>query len=207
MPPYANKDAIATYLAELKDEGKLGNLQYCLFQPSIFMDYFAHPYPLAPELITWPFFVDFEHRRAILLDDGNQPLVLTAITDDSAILARALEDSCPWPTIGGIRGARTSINELIALGRKIRGGDWSIEKVSSEEIARGELNTSWVPVMSHPVIPTESREEFSKAFVIMFFQGISNQSWDVSAEWNERFPEYGFADLEAYLREAWEGKL
>ena len=27
-------------------------MQYCLFQPSIFMDYFAYPYPLERDLIT-----------------------------------------------------------------------------------------------------------------------------------------------------------
>lgn len=206
-PPYANKDAIATYLADLKRTGELGNLEYCLFQPSIFMDYFAHPYPLSPELITWPFFIDFEKRRAMVLDEGDQPLVVTAISQISEVLALALEDEQVWPVVGGMQGCRTSINELLALGKRIRGGEWQVEFVKGEDISEGELKTSWVPQMSHPVIPVDNREAFSKDFVIMFLQGVLNGSWDVSAEWNERFPQFHFVGIEEYLRKAWEGKL
>lgn len=207
VPPYANKDEIARYLAELKEQGQLGALEYCLFQPSIFMDYFAHPYPLSPELITWPFFIDFETRRAIVLDKGDQPLFITAVADDSEILLRALEDERPWPTVGGVRGCRTSINELLALGKKIRGGDWDVEYVRGEDIRNGELKTRWVPQFSHPVIPAEQREAYSTEFVVMFFLGILNGSWEVSQEWNERFPEYKFVGVEEYLTKAWEGRV
>jgi hypothetical protein len=204
VPPYENKDKIARYLAEINTEKQV--LEYCLFQPSIFMDYFAHPYAPSADLITWPFFIDPQNRRAMVLDAGDQPIVLTAIADDSAILSLALDDPRPWPAVGGIRGASTCINEILELAQKIRGGEWSIEHISSEDIKRGELKSSWVPTISHPVIPVDSREQFSKDFVIMFFQGISNGSWNVSGEWNERFPEYKFQGLEEFLRKAWEGK-
>lgn len=204
--PYANKDEIAHYLAALQEQGKLGGLEYCLFQPSIFMDYFAHPYPLSPDLITWPFFLDFENRRALLLDDGNAPLVITAIADDAQILLRALDDPRPWPSIGGIRGYRTTINELFTLGKKIRGGDWTVEHVKGEDIEKGVLKSSWIPQISHPVIPVESREAFSEEFVIMFFQAIRNGSWDVSDEFNQRYPDYKFTSAEEYLTKAWEGR-
>lgn len=204
VPPYENKDFIANYLAELNRNDKV--LEYSLFQPSIFLDYFAHPHPLSPGLITWPFFIDFENRKAIVLDKGDQPIVLTAIADDSEILARALDDERPWPARGGIQGCKTSINELLALGKAIRGGEWSVEHVSGADIRKGVLNTNWVPQMSHPVIPSEDRAQWSKDFVIMFFMGILNGAWDVSGEWNERFPEYEFTGAEEYLRKAWEGK-
>ncbi|KAJ8116827.1 hypothetical protein OPT61_g1832 [Boeremia exigua] len=204
VPPYANKDFIARYLAELNSNDQV--LEYCLFQPSIFLDYFAHPYSMSPELITWPFFIDFETRRAIVLDDGNQPIVLTAIADDSEILARALEDERPWPAVGGVRGCRTSINELLALGKKIRGSEWSVEYVKGEDVRKGVLNTEWVPQMTYPRIPSNDRAQWSKDFVLMFFVGILNGAWDVSAEWNERFPDYEFTSAEAYLTKAWEGR-
>lgn len=206
--PYANKDAIASYLSSLSSRGDLKQLEYCLFQPSIFIDYFAHGGKKKnPDLITWPFFVDYEHRRAMILDDGNQPLVLTAIKDVSGILNLALEDQVPWPAIGGMRGARTSINELLALGQKLRGGEWTIEHVKGEDIDNDILNTSWIPQMSHPVIPIEKREAFSKDFVIMFFKGILKGCWDTSDEWNRRFPDYKFTALEEYLTEAWDEKV
>ncbi|KAF1926140.1 NAD(P)-binding protein [Didymella exigua CBS 183.55] len=203
-PPYVNKDFIAEYLAELNKEKTV--LEYCLFQPSIFLDYFANPHTLSPGLITWPFFIDFESRRAIVLDDGDQPIVVTAIADDSEILARALEDPRPWPAVGGVRGCRTSLNELVALGKKIRGGEWTIEHVRGEDVLKGELKTTWVPRVEHPVIPVEQREEWSKGFVVMFLVGILNGSWDVSDEWNQRFPDYKFASAEEYLTKAWAGK-
>jgi hypothetical protein len=40
----------------------------------------------------------------------------------------------------------------------------------------------------------------------MFFRGILNGGWNVSGEWNERFPEFKFQGLEEFLRKAWEGK-
>jgi hypothetical protein len=206
VPTYANKDWIAKYLAELKGKEELGNLQYCLFQPSVFMDYFAHPQPLSPNLITWPFFVDFETRRAIVLDDGDQPLVVIAISDISEVLARALDDDRPWPVIGGMRGCQTSINEILAIGKRLRGGEWRVEHVKSVDIARRELKTSWVPQFSHPAIPEEAREKFSVEFLLDFLGAIANGSWDVSGEWNERFLDQEFVSLEGYLGKAWEGK-
>jgi hypothetical protein len=184
----------------------LGGLEYCLFQPSVFVDYFAHPYPLSPNLMTWPFFVDFENRRAMIFDDGSIPIVLTAISDISEVLALALDDPNPWPVIGGIQGIRTNINEILALGKKIRGGEWKVEHVKSEDVAKGELKTSWVPEFDHPVIPIDSREEFSRSFVIDFFNAMKRGAWDVSTEWNQRFPEFKFVGLEEYLAKAWEGK-
>lgn len=204
IAPYANKDFIANYLAELNREQTV--LEYSLFQPSIFMDYFAHPHPQSPELITWPFFVDFATRRAIVLDDGTHPFVLTAISDDSEILARALDDPVPWPRVGGMRGCVTSTNELLALGRKIRGGEWSVEYVKSEDIRRGELRTQWVPQMDHPVIPLADREAWSKEFVVMFLKAMAEGAWMVGDEWNQRYPDYEFVGLEEYLVKAWEGR-
>ncbi|KAF1940975.1 NAD(P)-binding protein [Clathrospora elynae] len=206
VPAYANKDSMRAYLESLDSAGELRDLQYCLFQPSIFLDYWAHPYPLSPGLITWPFFIDFQNRRAMILDEGNQPIVLTAVADDAAILALALADPRPWPRVGGIRGCRTTINELVSIGRKVRGGDWNIEYVKSADLAQGELKTSWVPQISHPTIPEELRESYSKDFVVQFFEGITRGCWDVSGEFNERFPDYDFIGAEEYLTRAWEGK-
>lgn len=203
---YANKDAIAKYLKELETKGELKGMEYCLFQPSIFMDYFAHPFPLAKELITWPFFVDFENRRAMLLDEGDQPIVITCVHDDAEILHRALSDSRPWPTIGGVRGCRTTNGELIALGKKIRGGNWNVERIRSEDILNNKLKTSWVPRMAHPAIPVEQQEKYSGQFVCDFLTQIVKGTWMVSDEWNQRFPEYKFQSAEEYLTAAWEGK-
>jgi hypothetical protein len=206
VPTYENKDRMASYLAELKGKGVLGNLQYCLFQPSVFTDYFAHPKPLSSGLITWPFFIDFENRRAMILDEGDQPIVLTPVADVSEILALALEDDRVWPAVGGMQGTRTCINDLLAIGKKVRGGQWTVEHVKSEDIERDELKSSWVPAFSHPAIPLEQREKFSVSFVLDFFKAMKSGAWDVNDAWNKRFPEYEFTNPETYLSKAWAGK-
>ncbi|KAF2809422.1 NmrA-like family protein-like protein, partial [Mytilinidion resinicola] len=204
IPPYAHKDEIAEYLAEINKDKKV--LEYCLFQPSLFMDYFAHPYSLATHLHTWPLLIDLHRRRAIRLDDGAQPIVLTAIRDVAAVVALALDDPREWPRVGGIRGSATTLNELIALGEEIRGEKFAVEEVSGEDVERGELKTNWVPRMDHPVIPVEERtEQFSRDFVVMFLVGIGRGVWDVGGQWNERLPAYRFKGVEEYLREAWDG--
>ncbi|KAF2002574.1 NAD(P)-binding protein [Amniculicola lignicola CBS 123094] len=206
VPPYKNKDEIAGYLKEINKDEQI--LQYTLFHPSIFLDYFAHPHPLPPSqsLITWPFFIDFASRRAMILDSGDQPLVLTAISDISQILALALEDERPWPEIGGIRGTLTSMKELVALGREIRGGDWEVIQLKGEDVKKGILTSPWIPQMSHPVIPLADREHYSREFVVTFLQGVMRGAWDVSGEFNERYPGYKFWGAREYLREAWVGR-
>ncbi|KAL5120592.1 hypothetical protein ACEQ8H_001611 [Pleosporales sp. CAS-2024a] len=206
VPSYENKDGIAAYLHDLKEKDKMGNLQYCLFQPSVFIDYFAHPYPLSPNLITWPFFIDLEKRRAMVLDDGTLPIVLTAISDVSEVLALALDDARPWPRVGGMQGVKTSINEIVAVGKKIRGSEWTVEYVKSEDMDKGQLKTSWVPQFSHPAIPADQHPAFSTMFVVCFFVAMKRGAWNVSREFNDMFPEFQFLGLEEYLAKAWKGR-
>lgn len=203
---YEAKDEVAEYLQSLAADSDPPVLEYCLFQPSIFLDYFAHPYAPTPPLYTWPFFVDFQSRRAIILDSGNYPLVLTSAHDDAEILLRAIEDPRPWPRVGGIRGWRTTQAEILALGKKIRGGEWTVEYVTTEDIEAGVLKTEWVPRMDHPLIPKEKQEEYSRVFTVAFLKAIKRGKWDVGTEWNERFPDYEFGGGEKWLRGIWEGK-
>jgi hypothetical protein len=170
------------------------------------MEYFAHPYSLSPTFDTYPFFIDFENRRAMVLDDGTYTFVLTAVSDVSNFLALALDDPRPWPAIGGMQGCKTNINELLTLGKKIRGGEWLVEYLKSEDVEKGELTASWLPLFDHPAIPVHEREAFSKGFYLDFFRAMKRGAWEVGAEWNERFPEYKPYGLEEYLTKAWEGK-
>jgi hypothetical protein len=201
---YKAKDEVAAYLADLNKDKTV--LEYCLFQPSCYMDYYAHPHSLATHLITWPFFIDYPNRRAIVLDSGDQPIVLTAIRDVAAVVARALDYPGPWPPVGGIRGCATTINELVRLGESIRGGPFAVERVRGEDVERGVLRTSWVPLFSHPAIAREEQVRFSKSFVEMFLVAIKRGAWDVGGQWNELLPELRFMGVEEYMREAWRGR-
>ena len=65
---------------------------------------------------------DFENRRAIMREGGDDDtIVLTTVQDLAGVVARAIDYEGEWPVVGGIRGSRISIKELVALGEEIRG--------------------------------------------------------------------------------------
>jgi hypothetical protein len=65
---------------------------------------------------------DFTTRRALVLDGGDDDrITLTTVQDCANVVARAIDFEGEWPVIGGIRGGDLSIEQLIALGEKIRG--------------------------------------------------------------------------------------
>jgi hypothetical protein len=68
-----------------------------------------------------PWFIDFENRRAIVVDDGNQYFTSTTVEDLSSLVAEALDYEGEWPVRGGIAGSRISVTELIGLAEKLRG--------------------------------------------------------------------------------------
>jgi hypothetical protein len=112
-----------------------------------------------------------------VLDDGKQPIVLTALSDISEMLSLALSDSSPWPVVGGMCGCKTDLDEILAIGKKLKGGEWTIDHIKDDDIEKGELKSSWVPLFDHPTISVESREKFSKDFAVAAFQAILNGSW------------------------------
>jgi hypothetical protein len=67
-------------------------------------------------------FFDFENRRAIFIDDGeNDRMSFITVEDFTKVIVQAVEFEGEWPVIGGIRGTDISIENLIALGEKVRG--------------------------------------------------------------------------------------
>lgn len=147
IPVYAAKDRIREHLEALNRDQKvclptrhlghsslrlkLGHksltpkrlqvLKYTLFQPGLFLNYFTHPYPSAKHLVMSVHCIDFENRQAILIDDGNQPVTFTSVQDLAAVVAEALDYPHEWPTVGGVRGWRTTSADLVKLGETLRG--------------------------------------------------------------------------------------
>ena len=97
-------------------------LEYCLFQPGLFVNYLTHPHRSAKHVTTFEMQFDFQNRRAIIGDGGdNDRTTLTSVQDLAAVVARAVEYEGTWPVVGGIRGCEISISELLRLGEEIRG--------------------------------------------------------------------------------------
>ncbi|KAL4733396.1 hypothetical protein BDV11DRAFT_200198 [Aspergillus similis] len=203
MGIYGYKDEVRRYLAEVNANGK--RLEYCLFQPGFFTNYFGHPYSTTKYFSMSATYVDFENRRAILVDDGDYKISLTTVQDMAGVVAEALDYPGIWPTVGGFSGSEITLAELIQLGEKIR-GPFRVEKVSSKDLSAGELKASWYPVISHPSIPTDRSDEMSKMITTCFLRGVAEGGWHSSHEWNDRLPNYPFTSAEEYLISLWTGK-
>lgn len=65
--------------------------------------------------------IDFENRRAIVVDGHDTIMTFTSIQDLAAVVVRAVDVEAEWPVIGGISGNRMSVAEIIKIGEKIRG--------------------------------------------------------------------------------------
>lgn len=117
---YAYKDATRKELERINAETNV--IEYTLFQPAFFTNYFAAPYRTAKHFNTFKMFADFENRRAIVLENSeNAPLTLTTVEDTAKVVALALEYEGKWPQSGGIQGSQTTVGEFLALAEKIRG--------------------------------------------------------------------------------------
>jgi hypothetical protein len=120
MDWYTYKEHARQYLAELNKEKRV--IEYCLFQPGLFTDYFAIPYMSTKHLTALETQWDFEKRRAILRQDSDEDyLTLTTVADLANVVASAVDYEGEWPIVGGIRGSRMSTKEFISLGEEIRG--------------------------------------------------------------------------------------
>ncbi|KAL2825681.1 NmrA-like family-domain-containing protein [Aspergillus pseudoustus] len=204
LPWYAYKAEIRQYLADLNRDKKV--LEYTLFQPGLFANYLTGPYKSATHLHQIESPIDFEKRRAILVEGGDDGVItLTTVQDFAAVVARAVEYEGQWPLVSGIRGTTLAIGKLIALGERLR-GPFKIERVEAANFEAGTWETSWVPRIDHPSIPPEQAEYFAKIGTAGIALGISGGSFAVSDEWNRLLPEYEFTHLEPFLTGIWEGK-
>ncbi|KAL1794104.1 hypothetical protein ACET3X_007525 [Alternaria dauci] len=99
-----------------------GQIEYCLFQPGFFTEYFAAPHRTAKHFHTFKMFADFEYRRAIILEGSEDaPLTLTTVEDMAKVVALALEYTGKWPTVGGFQGTQTTLSAFLSLAESIRG--------------------------------------------------------------------------------------
>jgi hypothetical protein len=97
-------------------------IEYTLFQPGLFLNYFIHPHKSAKHVHSFETQFDFENRRAIVPDRcGDTIITLTAVQDLANVVAKAVEYEGTWPVVGGVKGCDLSITELIQLGEDIRG--------------------------------------------------------------------------------------
>lgn len=70
--------------------------------------------------------IDFQHRRAIVVDGHDPMMTYTTVQDLAAVVARAVDLDGEWPIIGGIRGNRLPASEILKIGERVQGEHCSV---------------------------------------------------------------------------------
>ncbi|CAJ2512366.1 Uu.00g053810.m01.CDS01 [Anthostomella pinea] len=207
MPWTYGKGRIVEYLKEVNAKSNV--LEYTLFQPGLFLDYLAFPHQTSAHLTPLQTIFDFANRRALVVANhaDDAVMTLTSVKDLAAIIARAVDYDCGrWPATGGVRGNRLNFAQVIAMGERVRGRPFKIEKVKVEDLEAGELNTSWGLEAVHHAVSDEEASALLKAVCVGVLLSSTKGAWDSSDEMNRLFPDYEFASAESFLAKVWEGK-
>ncbi|KAJ8121955.1 hypothetical protein ONZ43_g1725 [Nemania bipapillata] len=205
MAWWQGKQKVREYLKELNEKETV--IEYTLFQPGLFLDYFAFPYKTSKHLDPLQTVFDFQNRRALVVDGREDAVMtLTTVADAAAVIARAVDYGGKWPTTGGICGNRVSVSQILKIGNRVRGGPFSVEKVRTEDLEAGELKTSWSLEAVHQAVPDDQAQALLKMVCIGTILSSSKGAWDSSNEMNQLFPEYEFTSAEEFLSRVWKGR-
>lgn len=167
--------------------------------------------------------IDFQNRRAIVVDGHDAIMTYTTVQDLAAVVARAVDLDGEWPVIGGISGNRVPISQILKIGEKVRGAPYpthqklsfsheitgrpfTIDKVKLEDLENGILAASWTLEASHPSVIKDQVEKMLKTVLIGTLLSSAKGAWDVSDEVNKLLPDFKFTQIEDFLTKVWEGK-
>lgn len=97
-------------------------IEYCFFQPGMFMEYAAFPRQLTKHVPPMPTVWQLNNLRIVAVNGHEDDQVtLTTISDIAIVVRRAIEYEKVWPEVGGISGERITPRQLKLLVEKIRG--------------------------------------------------------------------------------------
>ncbi|KAH9991682.1 hypothetical protein F4779DRAFT_609526 [Xylariaceae sp. FL0662B] len=208
LPFWAVKKEIQEYLEKVNENGMV--LEYTLFQPGLFLDYLASPHKTAKYVTPLDTFIDFQNRRAIIVDGYDDAiLILTTVQDIAGVVARAVDFSGDWPKVGGIRGNRVTVSQILEIGERVRGRPFTIDKVKLEDLENGNLFTSWTLGKRHPSFTEDQADQLEamlKTVLIGSLLSSVKGAWDVSDAFNKLIPDYEFTHIEEFLANVWDGK-
>jgi hypothetical protein len=187
------------------------------------MNYLAAPYKTAKHLEPLNTMIDFQNRRAIVVDGHDAIMTYTTVQDLAAVVTRAVDLEGEWPLIGGISGNKVSISQILKIGEKVRGAvylahkrlscsyviigqPFTIDRVKLGDLENGILAAPWTLEANHPSVIGDQVEKMLKSVLIGTLLSSAKGAWDVSDEVNKLVPDFGFTQIEDYLTEVWEGK-
>ncbi|EME84801.1 uncharacterized protein MYCFIDRAFT_41377 [Pseudocercospora fijiensis CIRAD86] len=206
MEWYWGKQAIRDYLAEINHDQKV--LEFSLFQPGWFTDYFAYPMQSAKSFRSFPVCISFEHCRAFYAEGSESArITLTTVSDFAKIVAQAVGyEEGPWPEIGGIKGTEMTVKEFLDVGERVRGRKFTIEKLKRSDLENHNVFCSWIPEVEHNKGIGDCEKNLADKLNASVLLSIADEDLNVGDEWNRILPGYEFVDAENFLNEIWNGK-
>ena len=95
-------------------------LEYSLFLPGFFLDYFGMPHCPSHMLAEVPY-VDIAAGKAAIPGSGNEKIVMTYTRDVAKYVRKAVESEEKWPKTSIIVGDRFTLNEVVQAAERARG--------------------------------------------------------------------------------------
>ncbi|OHF03033.1 NmrA-like family protein [Colletotrichum orchidophilum] len=199
---YGYKEETRQYLASINKDKKV--LEYCLFQPGLFINYMTYPYSSSKYVKLFETPINYYQRRALVVDGGEDAIItFTTAQDLAKVVALAVEYEGEWPVVGGIQGAQVTVGQLIALGEKIRGGPFDVTKLKADDLQAGVVKAPWLPKFEHPSMPPETVGAIAPSLVSGMLLGFVAGNMVCSDEWNRLLPGFKFTQPEEFLTAAW----
>ena len=165
-------------------------IEYTFFTTGIFMEYIASPQKSSASLPALTLGVDINQCQANFIGTGDEPFCLTSAEDVGRFVAAAL-DLDKWEERLGMVGSRTTWNELIRLGEKVRGKKFVVNRTT--------VNESMSKRESKP-------EDVFGAFLQEVYIGICRGEFDYEATLNKKFPQIAPTTVEGFVEKWWGGK-
>ena len=189
-----NKDTVIEIYRALKvpvvEKVKASGIEYTLFTNGLFMEYFASPQKASSSLPAQTAGVDFNKGQAKFVGTGDEPLCVTSAEDVGRFVAAAL-DFDKWEERSTMIGSRTTWNELVRLGEKVRGRKFHVQRTTVDE-AKTNLNP-------HP-------ENLFTNFIEEFFISVCYGEFDYHATLNPKCPQIHPTTIEEFVEKWWNGK-
>lgn len=192
------------------------------------MNYLAHPHKTSKYLSTIPVQFDFGKKHAIIVKgslDGY--MTFTTVADIANVVAHAVDYEGEWPAIGGIRGSRVTIGEMLKIGERVLGKNrrflriatllgvliaelmhllgqpLTIDWLEMDDLMAGDLKTDNYTRIELPSTPQEQIEVFSKMAIVGYLISSARGVWTVSDEWNRLLPDLKFTQVEDFITKYW----
>jgi hypothetical protein len=173
------------------DAVKNSGIEYTLFFNGLFMDYFANPQKSNPYLEPMAFGVDINQCTAWFAGTGDELINVTLLEDMAKFVAASL-DMETWQPHSGVIGSRTSWNEIVRLGEKIRGHKFDVKRQTIEEILATKKPDS-----------TDLLDSFYQDAMVQFAQG----EVEYQPTLNECFPQIKLTKIDEFIEKWWKDKI